>query len=227
MKRVLSHYHIRLASLGLGAVLLVGTLSACAPLVIGGAMTTAMVASDRRTSGAQLEDQGIELRAANRLRDVMRDRGNASVISYNRQVLLTGEVATAQDKALVEQTVAAVENVRSIVNELGVMGATSLTQRSADALVTGRIKATMIDARNVPANAFKVVTTRGTVYLMGRVTQNEADRATTIARNTQGVQRVVRLLEIVTPEELARIQPQPASAPAAAPVSDGRALPVR
>jgi osmotically-inducible protein OsmY len=227
MKRVLSHHQIRLASLGLGAVLLVGTLSACAPLVIGGAMTTAMVASDRRTSGAQLEDQGIELRAANRLRDVMRDRGNASVISYNRQVLLTGEVATAQDKALVEQTVAAVENVRSIVNELGVMGATSLTQRSADALVTGRIKATMIDARNVPANAFKVVTTRGTVYLMGRVTQNEADRATTIARNTQGVQRVVRLLEIVTPEELARIQPQPASAPAAAPVSDGRALPVR
>jgi osmotically-inducible protein OsmY len=227
MKRVLSHHPIRLASLSLGAVLLVGTLSACAPLVIGGAMTTAMVASDRRTSGAQLEDQGIELRAANRLRDVMRDRGNASVISYNRQVLLTGEVATAQDKALVEQTVAAVENVRSIVNELGVMGATSLTQRSADALVTGRIKATMIDARNVPANAFKVVTTRGTVYLMGRVTQNEADRATTIARNTQGVQRVVRLLEIVTPEELARIQPQPASAPAAAPVSDGRALPVR
>jgi osmotically-inducible protein OsmY len=227
MKRVLSQHPIRLASLGLGAVLLVGTLSACAPLVIGGAMTTAMVASDRRTSGAQLEDQGIELRAANRLRDVMRDRGNASVISYNRQVLLTGEVATAQDKALVEQTVAAVENVRSIVNELGVMGATSLTQRSADALVTGRIKATMIDARNVPANAFKVVTTRGTVYLMGRVTQNEADRATTIARNTQGVQRVVRLLEIVTPEELARIQPQPASAPAAAPVSDVRALPVR
>jgi osmotically-inducible protein OsmY len=227
MKKFLSHRSARLASLSLGAVLLVGALSACAPLVIGGAMTTAMVASDRRTSGAQLEDQGIELRAANRLRDAMGDRSNASVTSYNRQVLLTGEVATAQDKALVEQTVAAVENVRSIVNELGVMGATSLTQRSADALVTGRIKATMIDARNVPATAFKVVTTRGTVYLMGLVTQNEADRATTIARHTQGVQRVVRLLEIVTPEELARTQPQPASAPAPAPASDVRALPVR
>jgi len=227
MKRVLSQYPIRLVSSSLGAVLLVGALSACAPLVIGGALTTAMVASDRRTSGTQLEDQGIELRAANRLRDAMGDRGNASVISYNRQVLLTGEVGTAQDKAMVEQTVAAVENVRSVVNELGVMGATSLTQRSADALVTGRIKATMIDARNVPANAFKVVTTRGTVYLMGRVTQNEADRATTIARNTQGVQRVVRLLEIVTPEELARIQPQPTSAPATAPVGDVRALPIR
>jgi osmotically-inducible protein OsmY len=227
MKRVLSQHPIRQASLGLCAVLLVGTLSACAPLVIGGAVTTAMVASDRRTSGAQLEDQGIELRAANRLRDVMGDRGNASVTSYNRQVLLTGEVGTAQDKALVEQTIAGVENVRSVVNELGVMGATSLTQRSADALVTGRIKATLIDARDVPANAFKVVTTRGTVYLMGRVTQKEADRATLIARNTQGVQRVVRLLEIVTPEELARIQPQPASTPETAPMSDVRALPVR
>ena len=92
------------------------------------------------------------------------------------------------------------------------MGSTSLTQRSADALVTARIKASMVDARNVPANAFKVVTTRGTVYLMGLVTQNEAERATTIARHTQGVQRVVRVLEIVTPEELARMQPKPAPA---------------
>lgn len=211
MKKNLSHRMTRLATLGLGTVLLGGALSACAPLVIGGAVTTAMVAVDRRTSGAQLEDQGIELRAANRLRDRLGERGNVSVTSYNRQVLLTGEVANEQDKALAEQTVAGVENVRSIVNELGVLGATSLTQRSADALVTGRIKATMIDARNVPASAFKVVTTRGTVYLMGRVTQNEADRATTIARNTQGVQRVVRVLEIITPEELARLQPQPAS----------------
>ncbi len=220
MTCVLSHHSTRLIGLSLVAVLLGSALSACAPLVIGGAMTTAMVASDRRTSGAQLEDQGIELRAANRLRDVMGDRGNAGVTSYNRQVLLTGEVATEQDKALVEQTMAGVDNVRSVVNELGVMGATSLTQRSADALITARIKTTMIDARNVQASAFKVVTTRDTVYLMGRVTQNEADRATTIARHTPGVQRVVRLLEIITPEELARLQPQPtpASSPKAAPV---------
>jgi osmotically-inducible protein OsmY len=221
MKKFLLHRIARLSALSLSAVVLGSAVSACAPLFIGGAMTTAMVAVDRRTSGAQLEDQGIELRATNRLRDAMGDRGNASVTSYNRQVLLTGEVATEQDKALVEQTVAGVENVRSIVNELGVMGATSLTQRSSDALITGRIKASMIDARNVPATAFKVVTTRGTVYLMGRVTQNEAERATTISRNTQGVQRVVRVLEVVTPEELARIQPQPA------PASDAKASPVK
>ena len=216
MKKGMSHRLARLTSLGLGAMVLGGTLSACAPLVIGGAISTAMVAVDRRTSGAQLEDQGIELRSANRLRDVLGERGNVNVISYNRQVLLTGEVATEQDKALVEQTVAGVDNVRNVVNELAVLGSTSLTQRSADALVTGRIKAAMVEARNVPASAFKVVTTRGTVYLMGRVTQDEAARATTIARNTQGVQRVVRVLEIITPEELARIQPAPAPASSAA-----------
>lgn len=216
MKKSLSHRLLRMTSLGLGVVLLGGTLSACAPLVIGGALTTAMVAVDRRTSGAQLEDQGIELRSANRLRDVLGERGNVNVVSYNRQVLLIGEVGTEQDKTLVEQTVAGVDNVRNVVNELAVLGSTSLTQRSADALVTGRIKAAMVEARNVPASAFKVATARGTVYLMGRVTQNEADRATTIARNTQGVQRVVRVLEIITPEELARIQPAPAPASSAA-----------
>ncbi len=217
MKKYLSHRMTRLARWAWGPCCWAARLSACAPLVIGGAVTSAMVAVDRRTSGAQLEDQGIELRAANRLRDRLGERGNVSVTSYNRQVLLTGEVANEQDKALAEQTVAGVDNVRSIVNELAVLGATSLTQRSADTLVTGRIKATMVDARNVPASAFKVVTTRGTVYLMGRVTQNEADRATDIARNTQGVQRVVRVLEIITPEELARLQPQPAPASEATP----------
>lgn len=219
MKKNLSRRMARLVRLSLGVVLLGGTLSACAPLMIGGAVTTAMVAVDRRTSGAQLEDQGIELRSANRLRDALGERGTVSVTSYNRQVLLTGEVGTEQDKLLAEQTVAGVENVRGVVNELGVMGATSLTQRSADALVTGRIKASMVEARNVPASAFKVLTTRGTVYLMGRVTQSEADRATTIARNTPGVQRVVRVLEIITPEELARIQPPPPATASGAPAT--------
>ncbi len=221
MKKVLSRRLARLASLSLGAALLGGSLGACAPLVIGGAVTGAMVAVDRRTSGAQLEDQGIELRATNRLREKMGERGNVSITSYNRQVLLTGEVPAEQDKALVEQTVAGVENVRSIVNELGVLGSTSFTQRSADTLTTTRVKASMIDARDLPSSAFKVVTTRGTVYLMGRVTQREADRATEITRNTQGVQRVVRVLEIITPEELEAMRPQPA------PTSDATASPVK
>lgn len=201
----------RLAALSLGALTLASVLSACAPLVIGGAMAGgAMVVTDRRTSGAQLEDQGIELRAANRLRELLGERGNVSVTSYNRQVLLTGEVPTEADKAAVERTVAGVENVRGIVNELGVLGVSSLTQRSSDTLITTRVKATMVDARDLSANAVKVVSRRGTVYLMGRVTQREADRATDITRNTSGVQRVVRVFEIITDEELARILPQPA-----------------
>ena len=211
----------RLAALSLSAATVVVSLSACAPLMIGSAVGGAMVAIDRRTSGAQLEDQGIELRASNRLRDQLGERGNVSVTSYNRQVLLTGEVPTEADKAAVEKTVAGVDNVRGIVNELAVLGASSLTQRSSDTLITGRVKAAMVDARDLSANAVKVVTTRGTVYLMGRVTQREADRATEITRNTQGVQRVVRVLEIITPEELEAMRPQPA------PTSDATASPVK
>ncbi len=204
----------RLAAVALSAVALTASLSACAPLILGSAVTGAFVATDRRTSGAQLEDQGIELRAANRLRDQLRDRGNVSITSYNRQVLLTGEVANEEDKAMAEKTVAGVDNVRSTVNELAVLGSASLTQRSSDTLITGQVKAAMVDARDVYANAFKVVTSRGTVYLMGRVTQREADRATELTRNTSGVQRVVRVLEIISEEELARLLPKPAAAPA-------------
>lgn len=209
MKSIEPNRWSRVAAATLTVVLLGAAVSACAPLVVGGAMTGAFVVTDRRTSGAQLEDQGIELRAANRLREQIGQRGNVSVTSYNRRVLLTGDVASEQDKALAESTVMGVENVRGIVNELGVLGASSLTQRSSDLLVTGRVKAAMIDARDLSASAVKVVTTRGTVYLMGLLTQREADRATEITRNTQGVQRVVRVLEILSEEELARMLPKP------------------
>jgi osmotically-inducible protein OsmY len=201
----------RFAAALLTTVALGAAVSACAPLIVGGALTGALVASDRRTSGAQLEDQGIEFRAAARLREVLSDRGSVSVTSYNRQVLLTGDVNSEQDKALVERTVAAVENVRAVVNELGVQGKSTVTQLSSDTLVTGRVKASLLDARDISGSAFKVITSRGTVYLMGRVTQREAERATEIARNVQGVQRVVRVLEIITEEELARVQPRPAA----------------
>ena len=196
-----------------GAVVLAGALSACAPVVLGSAVMGSMVATDRRTSGAQLEDEGIELRAVARLRENLGERAHVSVTSYNRQVLLTGEAPSAQDKQLAEQVVARVENVRAIVNELGVMGNSSLVQRSSDALATGQVKAGFVDARDLYANAFKVVTERGTVYLMGRVTQREADRATTITRSTGGVQKVVRIFEIISEEELQRLLPTPAEKP--------------
>ena len=189
---------------------LVGGLSACAPLVVGGMATGVLVASDRRTSGIQLEDEGIELRAANRLRDTLGDRGHVNVTSFNRQVLLTGEVPSEQDKASIESAVGQVENVRSVLNEVVVSGNTTFSQRSNDTLVTGRVKAAIVDARDLTVHAFKFVTERGTVYIMGRVTQREANRVTDVVRSVQGVARVVRALEIISEEELARLQPKPA-----------------
>ncbi|MBU3737616.1 MAG: BON domain-containing protein [Rhodoferax sp.] len=192
------------------AVALGSALSACAPVLVGGTVMTALVATDRRTSGAQLEDEGIELRAQSRLRETFGDRVHVNITSYNRRVLITGEVPTAQDPQRVEQLVSRVENVKGVVNELAVLGNTTLTQRSTDTLVTGRVRAGLVDAKDLYASAFKVVTERGTTYLMGRVTQREADRATEVARSTSGVQKVVRLFEIITEEELKALMPKPA-----------------
>lgn len=187
-----------------------GGLSGCAPLIVGSAVMGSFVATDRRTTGTQVEDEGIELRSANRLRDNLGERAHINVTSFNRQVLLTGEVPTATDKALAEQVVAKVENVRAIVNEIGVAGNASLSQRTNDTITTGRVKAGLVDTKDLFANAFKVVTDRGTVYLMGRVTQREANRATDIARSTPGALKVVRVLEIITEGELQDLLPKPA-----------------
>lgn len=185
------------------------TLTACFPVIMGGAMMGGMVATDRRTTGAVVEDQGIELRAQSRIRENVGDRAHVSVVSYNRQVLLTGEVPSAQDKQLVEQIVSRVDNVSNIVNDLAVLGKSTLPQRSSDALVTGRVKAALLDSKDLFANAFKITTERGSTYVMGRVTQRESKRATEVISAVPGVQRVVRLLEIITEDELARQLPQP------------------
>jgi len=185
-------------------------LSACAPLVVGGAMVGGvLVATDRRTSGAQLEDQAIEVKARNRVSDLA-TLGHVNATSYNRVVLLTGEVPDANARARVETAVAGIENVRSVVNELAVAGNSSLTSRSNDALLSTKVKASFVDAKDVFANAIKVVTERGTVYLLGRVTEREAARATELASTVPGVQKVVRVFDILTEDELKRLQITPA-----------------
>lgn len=185
------------------AVVLGSSLSACVPLMVGGAAVGgAFMATDRRTSGAQLEDEGIELRANNRIGQSMGESAHVNVTSYNRQVLLTGEVPTAADQQKLQDLVLKVENVRSVVNEVAVLGPSSLSQRSSDTLVTGKVKATLVDAKDVQSNVFKVITERGTVYLMGRVSMREANRATELARSVSGVQRVVRVFDILSDEEL-------------------------
>jgi len=202
---------VMLASLAAGAVL--SSLSACAPLMVGGAVMGSLAAIDRRTTGIQIEDEGIELRTAQGLRQNLSAGAHVNVTSYNRMVLLTGEVGSAAEKERAERLAKSQENVNSVVNDLAIEPASSLTQRSKDIVITGQVKALLIDAKDLQSNAFKIVVERGVVYLMGRVTNREAQRASEIARSTSigGVVKVVRVLDIITEEELKRISAQPLS----------------
>ena len=202
---------VMLASLAAGAVL--SSLSACAPLMVGGAVMGSLVAIDRRTTGIQIEDEGIELRTAQGLRQNLSAGAHVNVTSYNRIVLLTGEVGSAAEKERAERLAKSQENVNSVVNDLAIEPASSLTQRSKDIVITGQVKALLIDAKDLQSNAFKIVVERGVVYLMGRVTNREAQRASEIARSTSigGVVKVVRVFDIITEEELKRISAQPLS----------------
>jgi osmotically-inducible protein OsmY len=194
--------------LTVAAAALLSGLSACAPLMVGGAVMTGMVAVDRRTSGIQLEDEGIELRTAQGLRQNLGASAHVNVTSYNRQVLLTGEVATAAQKELADKLAQSQENVKAVANELVVQATSSLTQRSKDAIITGQIKALFVDAKDLQSTAFKVVTENSVVFLMGRVTSREAQRATDIARSVSGVTKVVRVLDVISEEELKRLSAQ-------------------
>lgn len=197
------------------AATLMGGLTACVPLLVGGgAVTTALVASDRRTSGMYLEDTRIEQAAASQIRSVVKQDERVSVTSFNRLVLLTGEVRSAAVKAEIERTVAGVENVRSVVNELEVVPfISSITQRSKDTFITSKVKASILDAKDLQANTIKVVTEMNVVYLMGIVTPREAKRAAEIARGVNDVRKVVRVFENVSEEELASYRTRQDEAP--------------
>ena len=202
----------------LGALATATTLTACVPLLLGGAVVGgSMVATDRRTSGTQLDDQSIELKGINRVNEAIGDRGSVSVTSYNRVVLLTGQVQSEADKAAVEQSVARIDNVRSIVNEVAIATTASFGNHSNDTLLTSKVKASLVDAKDVQVNSFKVVTERSVVYLMGRVTEREATRAADIARGVSGVTKVVKVFDIVSESELAGIQPGTGTGTAAKP----------
>lgn len=195
----------RVGALLLAASTLAATLAGCAPVVLGGVALSGIVAADRRTTGTQVEDESIELHAVNLLHGHYGDRIHVNITSYNRQVLLTGEVPTAADRQRVQELVRSLENVRSVVNELGALPNTSLAQRSNDTFITGKVRASLVDAKDLTANAFKVVTERGVVYLLGRVTQREAQRAASLASGVTGVVKVVRVFESLSEEELSRM----------------------
>ena len=196
------------ASLLSTLVMCLGLASCAAPLMFGGVLGGAMVASDRRTPGIQLEDEGIEQRGATAMRENFGTKEHISLTSYNRQVLITGEVSNDKTRAQVEQLIGRVQNVRSVVNELAVGPASSASERASDVLLVAKVKAAMVDTEDVFANVYKVVAERGTVYLMGRVTQREAKRATDVVRGVSGVKRVVRVFEYLTEDELRALQPK-------------------
>jgi osmotically-inducible protein OsmY len=196
------------ASLLSTLVMCLGLASCAAPLMFGGVIGGAMVASDRRSAGIQVEDETIEQRSATAMRENFGSKEHINITSYNRQVLITGEVSNDTVRRQVESLVSRVENVRAVVNELAVGPASSVSDRASDAVLVAKVKASMVDTEDVFANVYKVVGERGTVYLMGRVTQREAKRATDVVRGVSGVKRVVRVFEYITEDELRAMQPK-------------------
>jgi osmotically-inducible protein OsmY len=169
-------------------------LGGCAAAVVGGAATGVLVANDRRTVGTVTEDQSIQLKAGSRIGERVTD-GHINSTSYNRLVLLTGEVPTQAARDEAERIARSVENVRGVYNELQIAGNSALSSRTNDAYITTKIKARFVDSQKFNPVHVKVVTENGAVFLLGMVNRAEADTATEIARTTGGVQKVVRLFE--------------------------------
>ncbi|MDR3055665.1 MAG: BON domain-containing protein [Zoogloeaceae bacterium] len=181
-------------------------LQGCFGIALVGATTGALAVSDRRSIGAQTDDQAIELKASARLSPSLKKVSHLNFTSYNRRVLLTGEVPNETVKAQVAEEVSRIENVQGIYNELIIAGNSSLASRSSDSYVTSKVKARFIDAEAFSANHVKVVTEAGTVFLLGIVNQREADAAIRVARFTSGVQKVVNVLKVESDAEIRRIE---------------------
>lgn len=182
------------------AAVITSQLSACVPLIAGGAAATGIMVADRRTSGIYIEDQGIELKARQALAEHLSDNIHASVTSFNRIVLLTGEAFNEETKAKAEAHIRNLPNVRNVINEVIIAPKTSLTKRGNDSYITSKVKARIVSENAFPPNYVKVVTERSVVYLMGLVTKAEAERAVEIASSTEGVEKVVKVFEYIEEE---------------------------
>jgi osmotically-inducible protein OsmY len=190
----------------LGSLLV--SLQGCVAVVAGGMVAGAVATADRRTLGAQTEDKAIAVKAETRMPQIVGDAGHVNINSYNRKVLLTGEVKDEEMKRAVENEVRSITNVDNVINELVVAGPSSYTSRSNDTLITSKVKLSLADKKTVSANSFKVVTERGNVYLMGLVTQREGNIAAQVAQGVSGVIRVVKIFEYISEEDLRAMQPQ-------------------
>ncbi|HAT33413.1 MAG TPA: transporter [Janthinobacterium sp.] len=198
-----------LAAVLLGGAL-AGSLGGCVEMIVGGAVMGTVAAADRRTLGAQTEDKTIAVKAEVRVPAVAGENAHVNIASFNRRVLLTGEVRDAAAKAAVEREVRAIQGVLEVANELEVGGASTYTSRANDGLITTKVKASLVDMKTISANSFKVVTERGTVYLMGRVTQREGMVASDVTRGVNGVEKVVKIFDYISEDELKNLLIKPA-----------------
>lgn len=179
----------------LAALALASQISACVPVVVGGAAAGGAIAADRRTSGVYVEDENIEIKTVKKIHDTLGEAAHVNVTSFKANVLLTGEVPDAAAKTKAGDIVIATESVRSVTNELTIGPKTSISSRANDTYLTSKVKAQFVSENKFQANHVKVVTENSVVYLLGIVTQKEADDAAEIARNTSGVTKVVKVFE--------------------------------
>ncbi|MBV8634674.1 MAG: BON domain-containing protein [Burkholderiaceae bacterium] len=184
------------------AAVLVAGLQGCFAVVVGGAAVGAFAATDRRTLGAQTEDKEIAGKANARLAKAIGEGNHVDVTSYNRKVLLTGEVRDEQTKQQAEQEVRQITGVQDVMNELDITFTSSVSSRSNDAYITTKVRAALVGERNLNSNAIEINTERGNVYLLGIVTQNEGQIAAQLAANVSGVQRVVKMFEYISDDQL-------------------------
>ncbi len=210
----------------LATVLAASQLQGCFVLGAAAVGGTAMVATDRRTAGSQLEDKNIQLTASGRISDLLAGAGNVNVDCYNQQVLLTGQVPTEADKIQAQNIVAAIANVKSVANQLVVGPNSSLAEQANDTYITSKVRATFIDDSQLYSQAFQITTSAGVVYLQGIVTPAEAQQAADDASRVSGVKKVVTLFTMISPQQLQTQYPNtsqtPITPPGSAPVQPAR-----
>ena len=196
----------RVATMVLLGAILATQLQGCFPVVVGAVGVGVYAATDRRSLGAQADDKVIGTRVSSRIEDALSQRAHVNVTSFNRKVLITGEVPDEAARQKAEQIARSVDNVQSVVADLEIGGMTPQSARNNDAFITSKVKAELVNSKDLFANAYKVVTEKSIVYLMGRVTQREGDRASEIARGVSGVAKVVKVFDYITEEELAQLK---------------------
>lgn len=197
-------------AVSLACTALVG-LQGCVAVVVGGAVMGTLAATDRRTFGAQTEDKAIVLKGEVAVKRALGESAHVNVNSFNRRALLTGEVADEAARQAAEKEIKAIQGVMSVQNELAISGLSNYSSRSSDIVITTKVKASLVDAKDLYSSAFKVITEAGDVYLMGRVTQREGNAAASIAAGVAGVRKVVKVFEYISEDELKTLLAKPAA----------------